>query len=129
MPNGSEVRRSNPQTGFARSVHDYYSHYVDNADAKSGAVLALNVAIGGLALSHLPKETSAHVAAWVGICLEGVSLLAALSSLFPRLPGKGESLIFWEDVHTRPSADRYADEVLRLSDEEVERAYARNNFY
>src|SRR5947209_2722800 len=115
--------------GFAAAVHDYYAHYTDNADAKAGALLTADFAVGALLLSNLPLTCAARAAAWLAVGLLSASVLGSLHALFPRLPGRGAGLIFWEDVHRLPSAFAYSEAVAKLSPEEIEAAWATNAFH
>ena len=117
------------RNGFAAAVHDYYAHYVDNADAKAGALLVLAVAAGGALLGRLPHPCGALAASWIAIAFWSLTVLACLHALFPRLPGRSSGLIFWEDVHRFQDSSDYVAAVERLSDEEIGRAWATNAFH
>ena len=93
------MTRDNP-SAFPNAVHDYYARYVDNADAKAGALLILVTAAGGALLGGLPTPCVALAASWVALVFWAVSVFACLHVLFPRLPGRSSGLVFWEDVHT-----------------------------
>jgi Family of unknown function (DUF5706) len=117
--------------GFSRGVHDYYAHYANNADAKIGALFGLNFAIAGILIANLPDDCLPAVFAWQAVALDAVAGAVLLYGIYPRTPspgGKEASPIFWEDVVGESSAEDYATRVEGLTDDQVERAYALNNY-
>jgi Family of unknown function (DUF5706) len=117
--------------GLSRAVHDYYAHYADNADAKIGAIFGLNFAVAGLLIANLPDGCVPKAFAWQAVALGAVAGGILLYGIYPRTPspsGKESSPIFWEDVAAESSADEYATRVESLSADQIERAYALNNY-
>jgi hypothetical protein len=117
--------------GFSRGVHDYYAHYADNADAKIGAIFGLNFAVAGLLVANLPDGCLPTVFAWQAVALNAVAGAALLYGIYPRTPpprGKESSPIFWETVAGESSAHDYATRVEGLTEAEIDRAYALNNY-
>jgi hypothetical protein len=117
-----------PNHEFSRGVHDYYASYVNNADAKIGALVALNVAIAGLLLDDVPERCGALVLTWIAVALHAVATAVLLFGLYPRSGKPGTSPLFWNDVQRRSSGQDYADEVAALSTADIERIYAVNNY-
>lgn len=112
-----------------QAIHEYYAHHVDNADAKAGAILSLDIALGALILANLPRDPTAHAFSWLAVACDIVALAAGLWAIFPRLPSSGSSLILWEDVRRRPSAEDYADALTNLSADAAAREWAENAFH
>jgi hypothetical protein len=119
---------SGPPPGFGKGIHDYYAHYSDNADAKTGAVLTLGLTVGTLLLSHEPPSGTARQLAWAAAASFAVVVAACLFAIFPRLTSPGRSTVFWEDVQRRRSHEEYLAELHTLTAADVERIYAENNF-
>lgn len=113
---------------FLYEVHGYYAHYVDNADAKAGAVLGFAVAVGGVAISVSPDGDVAALLRWVAIAALAVAVAVAANVLYPRLYRRGGSLIFWEDVRNYGSGGSYYKLVSALTPEDLARAYADQVF-
>ena len=122
---------SEPIRDFSRGVHDYYGRYADNADAKIGALFALNFAVAGLVISHLPEACLAAIFSWQAVVLDAAAGAVLLFGIYPRTPvahGAETSPIFWGDVAREASAQAYAKRVESLSDADIERAYGTNNY-
>jgi hypothetical protein len=116
--------------GFSRALHSHFAGLIDNADAKAAAVASLDLALGAVLVAAPPycHEVSA-VFGWIGLGFAALSLVACLWAVVPRLPSDGDSLVFFEHVQQRTSADAFAREALALSSEWAEREWARNNFH
>lgn len=117
-----------PPLGFGRGVNDYLNHYVVVADAKAAAVLAANLALGVALLDHKPVTGPVWVfgAAFVMLVLSSVLCLLIV---FPRLPAGGDGPIFWEDIRSRGSLAVYRSQLRSLDENDVEWAYAAQNWY
>jgi hypothetical protein len=123
------VSEKDVERTLSRDVHDYYARYVDNADAKTGGLLTINAAGLTLNFAYLPGPGLALAAMLLSAGASAIALGCCLEALWPRLTSHGTSLIFWEDVNKKPSAEAYADEVEALDIRAVGRAYAVNNYY
>lgn len=114
---------------FGNAVHEYYAHYVDNADAKAGAVATANLAVAGLLLANMPAEPAANALAWAATAAATIAVAIAGAAIFPRLPSGSRGLIFWEEVRRHPSAAEYARIVSELTVAEANAAWAENSYY
>lgn len=125
---GGVKRPAQPPSGFGKGVNDYLNHYVTVADAKAGAVLAANLAVGAALLDNQPAaDPFFHYRAAIAIL--GVSSLLCVVAVFPRLPSGGDGSIFWEDIRKRGSLAAYGSRVRSLDEEDVEREYASQNWF
>lgn len=114
--------------GFSKEVHDYYAHYANNADAKIGAIFALNAALVALLLNDVPNACPAKTFTWLAVGAAVVAAGALVVAIYPRLGKSSPGVLFWEDVLAlKMTKDEYADEVEKLTLSDVERAYATNN--
>lgn len=125
MAEGSE---SGGLPGFSKGVHDYYAHYVDNADAKIGALVGVNLAVAGLLLARVPAQCAAAAITWLAIAGHAGALGVLGFGIYPRLDGGGIGTLFWEQVRRYPSAKDYVADVDALSPSAAERVYAENNY-
>jgi hypothetical protein len=125
---GGVTRPARPPSGFGKGVNDYLNHYVTVADAKAGAILAANLAVGAALLDNQPAADPVfHYRAALAIL--GVSSLLCVVAVFPRLPSGGDGSIFWEDIRKRGSLAAYGSRVRSLGEDDVEREYASQNWF
>jgi hypothetical protein len=120
---------SDPKPGFSKGIHDYFAHFANNADAKLGALIIVDIALAALRLATLPDAWLPLTLAWISIAAFAGAAAASLSAMYPRLSSGGTSPVFWGDVARRESAAAYGAEVGAMSAEDVERVYAENNWY
>jgi hypothetical protein len=118
-----------PQRGFSKGVHDYYAHYADNADAKIAALFAVNLAVAGLALGAASDHSLAQALLWVAIGVHAVAGGYLGYGIYPRVGGPGVDVLFWERVRRYRSAEEYQDDVLVMTQDDVEGTYAMNNYF
>lgn len=119
--------RANVQ--IAQDVNRYLNRYVNIADAKAGALLATDLAVGSSALRFSSD-------CWLADLVNGTSLVALVLSLtvagtvlFPRLPKGKKGLIFWEDIREHDTLASYADKFRESKDEELVAQYLSQNWY
>ncbi len=117
-----------PPLGFGKGVNDYLNQYVVIADAKAAAVLAANLALGVALLDHKPVTGPMWVFA-AAFAMLVLSSAICLFVVFPRLPAGGDGPIFWEDIRSRGSLAVYRSQLRSLDENDVERAYAAQNWY
>lgn len=120
---------SDRQRGYGRGVHEYYAHYADNADAKIAALFAVNLAVAGLLLSGPPEGCLAEALRWLALGLHAGAGACLGNGIYPRVAGPGVDVLFWERVRRYETEHVYADEVANLSPADVERVYAKNNYF
>lgn len=114
---------------FSKGIHDYYGRYADNADGKIKGLFTINLAVAGLLLGSLPSDCTGRTFAWIAVGLNALAGAFLMDGIYPRVSGPGASIVFWEHVRSKPSAESYADEVSSIQQEDIERAYAENNYY
>ncbi len=117
-----------PPLGFGKGVNDYLNQYVVIADAKAAAVLAANLALGVALLDQKPASGPAWIFA-AAFSMLVLSSVICLLAVFPRLPAGGDGPIFWEDIRKRGSLAVYRSQLRSLDENDVERAYAAQNWY
>jgi hypothetical protein len=117
-----------PPRGFGKGVNDYLNHYVMVADAKAGAILAANLALGAALLDN-KAETDPLWRFAAALSMLALSSLICMFVIVPRLPGGGEGPIFWEDIRKRGSLAVYSSQLRSLDDDDVEREYASQNWH
>ncbi len=108
---------------FARHVHEYLSGYVGLADRKAAFVFAYSVALlglvhGGAATEHVLKlagnRSAINIIASVAVSALVVALAFAAATIWPRMRGASDGLIFWKAIRKRANAADYAGAVARL---------------
>ncbi|HEV8578564.1 MAG TPA: Pycsar system effector family protein [Thermoanaerobaculia bacterium] len=126
----TEVGAANPPLeGVGKDINEYLAHFVTVADAKAGAFLGASLALATILIGDIGKHMPWAVGYWIALFSVAVSITSAAVALFPRLPSSGISLLFWEDIRSRPSADAYEQEVLSLTSDQLEREYANQNYH
>lgn len=115
--------------GLGRAVHDYYARYADNADAKIGVLFGIDLALAGLLLGADPSSCADKAATWLGVICAIASSALLFWGIYPRVAGPGSTVLFWERVWERPSAEAYADDVATMSKDAVDREFAKNSFH
>jgi len=122
--------KKNIPEGFGKGVNDYFNHFITVADAKSGAILAANFILqGGLVNIKFFNETAiTSLYLLTSICCI-ISIIYCLTVLYPRLPRAQKGLIFWENVKCYKSLSEYIKDVSKLDTDEIEKEYAKQNWY
>jgi hypothetical protein len=119
-----------PSIALGAGVHEYYARYIDNADAKTGALLTLDAAGIAALFASFPTDATARAAVVASLGFAVLSLSACLHAIYPRLPSGGDSPIFWKDVRDRwPTAEAYADHITALDHSDADRVWAVNNYH
>lgn len=119
---------SNTPDGFGKGINDYYNHYVTVADAKAGAILAVNfILLGGLInIDFCCCLAIPYFLTGLAII---VSIIYCVIVLYPRLPKAEKGLIFWENLKSYNSINEYLNDVRQLDNSKVEEEYAKQNWY
>ena len=114
----------------AKSINDYLNHYVTVIDTKAGAFLAGNVAAAPMLLHGWPGDWVGRTTSVLSISLFAASTLVASGVIFPRLPARGSSVIFWGDIACEHDSTGY----IRRFNDVIERGqldehYALQNYH
>jgi hypothetical protein len=117
-----------PPQGFGESINKYLNHFVNVADAKAAGLLTAALAISGYLMPNAPTMLLPQISHWACLVLLTISGILALWALYPRTPKIGSSLIFWEDIRSRPTVDDYLNDLTQVDEIEVERQYAAQNY-
>jgi hypothetical protein len=90
--------RSTSSVEVLSRIGDYLDSYVSIADAKAGAVSGASGALLLFVASRFPEPSPLLFPLLVSITATVAAFLVSLSSLYPRSPSAGTSLIAWRDV-------------------------------
>lgn len=118
-----------PPAGFGKGVNDYLNYYVTVADAKSIALMGVNITLSGLLVSNRPTALLPLALIWAAAICFVISALISAYELYPRLPTEGKGTIFWEDILTRATASAYQTDIRQLNEHQVEYEYALQNYF
>ncbi len=129
MSSTPDRTRKGPPAGFSKEVNTYLNHYVTVADTKAGAVVTADLAIIALLVAYDPPNDIACALRWLAGAGYLVSAALGAFVIFPRIPHGGNGLIFWEDIRSRGSAEKYFSDLAGVGAVEVEREYAHQNYH
>ena len=110
-----------------RGINEYLNHYVLIADGKAVALAAASLVIAGMSLGERAQEAD-PVLRLVGLVMAGLSAACAGAALYPRTPHSGNGHIFWGDIKAYESAEKYWKSLAALTEDDLGREYARQNF-
>lgn len=122
----NKVTEANHQLG--NQINTYLNHYIAVADAKAGAILGSNIVLATVIVVQKSNNTVSASLLFLTVTLFALSTLFCILVIYPRLPRGKKGILFWEDIRTYDSVDQYAQKILTLSKNDVERAYALQNF-
>jgi len=97
----------------AKDINDLLNHYVTVMDTKASAFLAGNVAAATFLLREMPAAGLPHFAYLAAATLFATSTLIAGGVIFPRVPTRGTSILFWGDIAAQPNVASYVTEFNR----------------
>lgn len=100
----------------AKDISQYLNHYIAVMDAKATAFLAGNVGAAAYFLSSVPEATWSRTCFFGALVLFAGSTMLAGGVIFPRLPAKGNSIIFWGDIARQPNFKGYWEDFQRVVD-------------
>lgn len=113
----------------AKSINDQINYYIAMMDTKASVFLAGNVAAASFLLKDMPVDGVGRAAYFLALTLFATSTLVAGGVIFPRLPAKGNSIIFWGDIAAKPDAKTYVETFNRTVEEGfLDEQYAVQNF-
>ncbi len=124
-PAATQLRRIE----FARRINGLLNHFVGVLDAKASAFLASNVAAGSFLLREMPNAVCWRVLFFIALGAYAISVVMAGSTIFPRLPKTGSSVLFWGDIAASGSVKTYTerfDAVLEAG--RLDERYVAQNF-
>lgn len=112
---------------FGKGVNDYLNHYVVVADGKAALIMASEVGLLAVMLaSDIEMDPNFRV---ISSVLAVISIGLAAFVVLPRTPSSGVGLIFWADIHAYRDVETYYSAVRSMSEGDIERAYAAQNFH
>ncbi len=114
----------------AKNINDYVNHYITVMDTKASAFLAGNVAAATFLLRDIPDMGWLRVAYVLALMLFAGSIAVAGAVIFPRLPSKGNSIIFWGDIAAHTDPQSYIRDFNRVVDQALlDEQYCMQNFF
>lgn len=114
----------------AKSINDYLNHYITVMDTKASAFLAGNVAAATFLLREMPDMGMLRGAYIFALVLFASSIAVAGAVIFPRLPTKGNSILFWGDIASQTNLHSYVDAFNRVVDGgTMDEQYCAQNFF
>jgi hypothetical protein len=117
-----------PPLGFNKGVNDYLNHYVMVADAKASACLAAALAAAVIVAQVSYSSCLTRILLTTSLAAFAAGGLACGVVIFPRLPSGKRGVIFWEEIRSFASFDKYHSELAALTDKGISEAYARQNY-
>lgn len=123
-----ETSKIKPPPGFGKEVNKYLNHHVTIADAKAAGILTADLALGGYISASTHSSVCIINLQWAPLILLFLSGTFALSTLYPRTPKVGSSIIFWEDIRARTTMEAYLNDLKDVNEAEVERQYGAQNY-
>ena len=114
----------------AKSINDYLNHYVTVMDTKASAFLAGNVAAATFLLREMPEMGWMRLFYILALVLFAASIALAGAVIFPRLPTKGNSIIFWGDIAAQTNLQSYVKSFNQVMDSgTLDEQYCAQNFF
>lgn len=114
----------------AKNINDYLNHYITVMDAKASAFLAGNVAAVTFLLHDMPDMGWLRVVYVLSLILFACSIAVAGAVIFPRLPARGNSIIFWGDIAAQPDFKSYLHDFNRVVENGfLDEQYCVQNFF
>ena len=112
---------------LCKSVNDYLNHYVVVIDSKAAAIGAASLVVVGLVVAPGAIK-QVGILGWLGALSAAVSVLCSGAALYPRTPHSNEGHLFWGDIIEFESASSYWESFCALSEDEIEKEYALQNY-
>lgn len=114
----------------AKNINDYLNHYITVMDTKASAFLAGNVAASTFLLHDMPAMGWLRAIYVSALVLFASSIAIAGTVIFPRLPTKGNSIIFWGDIASQPDFQNYLNDFNRVVENGwLDEQYCVQNFF
>ena len=114
----------------AKSINDYLNHYITVMDTKASAFLAGNVAAATFLLRDMPEMGWLRALYILALVLFASSIATAGAVIFPRLPTKGNSIIFWGDIAAQADMKSYIHAFNQVVDQAtLDEQYCAQNFF
>lgn len=98
----------------AKDINDYLNHYISVMDGKATAALAGSVGAATFLLQKVPTSSGLRVLYVVSVVLFAASILVAGGVIFPRVPKRGNSILFWGDIARQADFKTYLKEFDRV---------------
>lgn len=113
----------------ARRVNGLLNQFVGVLDTKASMFLAGNIASATFLLKEAPHETWCRVLYFVSLACYGASVVMAGATIFPRLPKTGNSVLFWGDIASHPTAESYTTRFDAVLDSgKLDEEYLAQNY-
>ena len=130
------------RTDYNRFEIGYLTDNIKFADSKAGVLigmdgLMLRAAIdffksAGIAFESLLESLTSvgHVSVILGSMFLIVGIILSLAVVFPRRgSGVQRGFVFWESIAKYPSASDYTQDVINITEEDLDRTMASQQYY
>jgi hypothetical protein len=130
------------RTDYNRFEISYLTDNIKFADSKAGVLigmdgLLLRAAIdyfnaAGITIEKLfgSSLSVGFLSIIFGSVFLIIGIILALAVVFPRrTSGSRQGFVYWESIAKYPSADDYAGDVMKISEDELDRQMAEQQFY
>ena len=129
------------RTDYNRFELSYLTDNVKFADSKAGVLIGLDGLLlraaidyfksAGIAFGSLLESLMSSAFFLIfGSAFLILGIILALTVVFPRrASGAKRGLVFWENIAKYPSADEYTEEVMKVTEEELDRRMAEQQYY
>ena len=113
----------------AKDINDYLNHYITVMDTKATAFLAGNVGAATFLLNKAPDHGWMRVMFVIAVILFAISTVVAGGVIFPRLPRRGGSVIFWGDIARHADFKSYQHDFMAVMESgQLDEQYCVQNY-
>ncbi len=102
------------KASVAKDINGLLNSYVTVMDTKASAFLAGNVAAATFLLQKMPPPGTIKIAYLAAATLFAASTIVAGGVIFPRVPGRGNSILFWGDIAGTADFKTYHSDFNRI---------------
>ena len=114
---------------FSSGHYEVLSSYVVIVETKLVALTGTGLTLAALLLSSPPEGSWPVLFSKLAALLFGISALCGIIAFYPRRYTPGTSVVYWEDIQSRPSAAAYQSDLANISPATLERDFSFQNFY
>lgn len=102
------------KASVAKDINGLLNSYVTVMDTKASAFLAGNVAAATFLLQRMPASGAGKIAYLVAAALFAASTIVAGGVIFPRVPKRDNSILFWGDIAGTSDFKTYYNDFNRI---------------
>jgi hypothetical protein len=130
------------RTDYNRFEISYLTDNIKFAESKAGVLIGMDGLLlragidyfnsAGITIQTLFATSASvgHLSVILGSAFLIIGIILALAVVFPRrASGLRQGFIFWESIAKYPSAHDYTEDVMKISEDELDRKMAEQQFY